>query len=78
MKLNQEQIKEIIPHRDPMLLVTGVEELVPGERIKAIFRADPSMDIFRGHFPENPVLPGVYSVECMAQSADLLLLSTEK
>lgn len=78
MRLDQEQIKEIIPHRDPMLLVTTVEELVPGEDLKATFWVDPAREIFRGHFPEEPVLPGVYTVESMAQSADILLLSTER
>lgn len=78
MKKDQEQIKTIIPHRDPMLLVTTVEELVPGESITTTFYVDPTREIFRGHFPGEPVLPGVYSVECMAQTADILLLSTER
>ena len=78
MKLTQEEIKQIIPHRDPMLLVSTVEELIPGERITATFWVDPSREIFKGHFPGDPVLPGVYSVECMAQTADILLLSTER
>lgn len=75
MKLNQEQIKTILPHRDPMLLVTTVEELEEGESIVTTFYVDPERDIFQGHFPGDPVLPGVYSVECMAQSADIMLLS---
>lgn len=75
VKLNQEQIKAILPHRDPMLLVSTVEELNPSESIRATFYIDPQRDIFRGHFPQEPVLPGVYSVECMAQTADILLLS---
>lgn len=78
MKMNQEEIKKIIPHRDPMLLVSTVEDMTPGERIVTTFYIDPERDIFRGHFPEEPVLPGVYSVECMAQSADILLLSTRR
>lgn len=78
MKLTQEEIKQIIPHRDPMLLVSTVEELTPGECITATFWVDPSREIFKGHFPGDPVLPGVYSVECMAQTADILLLSTER
>lgn len=78
MKMNQEEIKQVIPHRPPMLLVTTVEELVPGEQIVSTFYVDPSRDIFKGHFPNEPVLPGVYSVECMAQTADILLLSTER
>lgn len=78
MKMDQEAIKKVIPHRDPMLLVTTVEDLEPGDSIKTTFFVDPSRDIFRGHFPDEPVLPGVYSVECMAQTADVLLLSTQR
>jgi len=78
MKLTQEEIKQIIPHRDPMLLVSTVEEMVPGESIVTTFWVDPQREIFKGHFPAEPVLPGVYSVECMAQTADILLLSTER
>jgi 3-hydroxyacyl-[acyl-carrier-protein] dehydratase len=78
VKMDQEAIKKVIPHRDPMLLVTTVEDLEPGDSIKTTFFVDPSRDIFRGHFPEEPVLPGVYSVECMAQTADVLLLSTQR
>ena len=78
MKLTKEAIKGIIPHRDPMLLVDTVEELVSGERIVSTFWVDPAREIFKGHFPGEPVLPGVYSVECMAQTADILLLSMER
>lgn len=78
MKMNQEDIERVIPHRPPMLLVSTVEELTPGEQITATFYVDPSREIFKGHFPGEPVLPGVYSVECMAQAADILLLSTER
>lgn len=75
MILDKEAIKKVIPHRDPMLLVDTVEELVPGERIRTTFWVDPEREIFKGHFPGDPVLPGVYTVECMAQTADILLLS---
>ena len=77
-KLNHAQVMEIIPHRDPMLLVDTVEEMVPGERIVSTFWVDPDREIFKGHFPEESVLPGVYSVECMAQTADILLLSMKR
>ena len=76
MKMNQDEIKGILPHREPMLLVTSVEELSPGENIRTAFFASPEMDIFRGHFPEESILPGVYSIECMAQAVDILLMST--
>ena len=78
MKLTREQICDIIPHRDPMLLIDAVEELTPGVRVTATFYVDPERDIFRGHFPGDPVLPGVYIVESMAQAADILLLSTPR
>ena len=66
MKLTREQIQEIIPHRDPMLLVDTVEGLEPGVAIITRFYVDPAREIFKGHFPNDPVLPGVYSVECMS------------
>ena len=75
MKLDKKGIQEILPHRDPMLLVDTVEELTPGEHIVTTFFVDPQRDIFRGHFPGEPVLPGVYTVECMAQAADVLLMA---
>ena len=75
MKLSKEEIKAIIPHRDPMLLVDTVEEMEAGDHIVTTFFVDPAREIFKGHFPGEPVLPGVYSVECMAQTADILLLA---
>lgn len=75
--MNREEIKKIIPHRDPMLLVDEVIEITPGTYIKTVFHVDPQREIFRGHFPGDPVLPGVYTVEIMAQTADILILSRE-
>ncbi|WP_300764162.1 3-hydroxyacyl-ACP dehydratase FabZ [uncultured Oscillibacter sp.] len=76
--MNREEIMGIIPHRDPMLLIDSVKELEPGVRILAAFHVSGEREIFKGHFPSEPVLPGVYSVECMAQAADILLLSKER
>ena len=75
ISLTHQQVMDILPHRDPMLLIDEVSELVPGERIAATFRPDPQRDIFRGHFPGQPVLPGVYTVEATAQATDLVLMS---
>jgi len=75
MKLNHEQVMEIIPHRDPMLLIDEVSELIPGEKIVATFYVDPAREIFKGHFPGDPVLPGVYTVEATAQATDLVLMT---
>lgn len=75
MVLHKEEIKKIIPHRDPMLLVDEVVQMEPESSITTRFYVDPEREIFKGHFPEDPVLPGVYTVEIMAQTADILILS---
>ena len=76
--LNKEQIKEIIPHREPMLLVDDVLEIKYGESIRARLFISPEFEFFKGHFPDAPVMPGVLTVEAMTQAADILLLSIEK
>lgn len=78
MKLSKEQIKEIIEHREPILLVDEVIDMKEEEWIVGKFTPSIDMDIFKGHFPGNPVLPGVYSVECMAQVSDVLILSMDR
>lgn len=78
MKIDRKQIMEIIPHRDPMLLIDEVSEIYPGKRIVAKYYIDPKLEIFKGHFPQAPVLPGVYATEIMAQASDILLLSMER
>jgi len=75
VQLNHDQVMAIIPHRDPMLLIDEVSELVPGERVVASFYVDPGREIFKGHFPGDPVLPGVYTVEASAQATDLVLMT---
>ncbi|MEA4922118.1 MAG: 3-hydroxyacyl-ACP dehydratase FabZ [Eubacteriaceae bacterium] len=76
--MNKDQIKEVIPHREPMLMIDEVLEMEPGERIKAAAFLDPGLAYFEGHFPGAPVMPGVLTVEAMAQTADVLLLSAER
>ena len=76
--MTKDQIKKVIPHREPILMIDEVIEMVPGESIKAKRYLDPEENYFKGHFPGEPVLPGVLTVECMAQTADVLLLSAEK
>ncbi|MDD3290734.1 MAG: beta-hydroxyacyl-ACP dehydratase, partial [Eubacteriales bacterium] len=58
-QLNRAQIMEIIPHRDPMLLVDSVLSMTEGTCIEGSFYVDPDREIFKGHFPDEPVLPGV-------------------
>jgi 3-hydroxyacyl-[acyl-carrier-protein] dehydratase len=72
--MNQEEIKEIIPHRDPFLLVDEIEEMEPGVRAIGYKNVTGEEGFFRGHFPEYPVMPGVLQVESMAQAATLLTM----
>ncbi|KAF1302833.1 3-hydroxyacyl-[acyl-carrier-protein] dehydratase FabZ [Enterococcus sp. CU12B] len=76
--MNIQEIKEIIPHRYPMLLIDRVEELVDGERVVAKKNVTINEPFFQGHFPHEPVMPGVLIVEAMAQAGAVALLSLEQ
>lgn len=73
--LDKADIEQIIPHRDPFLLLDRVLELVPGERITAEKRLTGEEDFFRGHFPGYPVFPGVLQVEALAQAGAVAALA---
>lgn len=73
-----QQIKEIIPHRFPMLLIDRIEELEEGKRIVAKKNVTVNEPFFQGHFPHEPVMPGVLIVEAMAQAGAVSLLSLEQ
>lgn len=75
MLLNQEQIKEIIPHREPFLLVDEVLEMEPGKSITAVKYVREEEYYFQGHFPERKVMPGVLQVEALAQAGAVAVLS---
>lgn len=70
------EIREHLPHRYPFLLVDRVVELNPGENIVAYKNLSINEPFFDGHFPGNPVFPGVLLVEAMAQAAGLLGFKT--
>ena len=76
MLMGIKEIQEIIPHRHPFLLVDCIEELEPG--VKAVGYKSVTYDepYFRGHFPQEPVMPGVLQVEAMAQTGGLLVLNS--
>ncbi|MBS3957695.1 MAG: 3-hydroxyacyl-ACP dehydratase FabZ [Clostridiales bacterium] len=76
--LDAHAIREIIPHRDPFLLIDRVEELVPGE--SAVGYLDVTAEAYwaPGHFPDYPVMPGVLIVEALAQVGAVAMLSVEE
>lgn len=75
--LDKEQIKEIIPHRDPFLLIDEVLELEPGVRCVAQKFMAPDSYWFEGHYPGYPVTPGVLMLEMLAQTGGVCALSLE-
>lgn len=73
--LTIEQIKEIIPHRPPFLLVDRIEELEPGKRAVGIKCVTINEPFFEGHYPNQPVMPGVLIVEALAQTGAVIMLT---
>src|SRR6185437_4541527 len=73
--LDIQAIREILPHRFPMLLVDRIEEL-EAERVIGIKNVSVNEPFFMGHFPDFPVMPGVLIVEAMAQVAGVLVLKS--
>jgi 3-hydroxyacyl-[acyl-carrier-protein] dehydratase len=68
---------DLLPHRPPFLFVDEVLELVPGVSARTRWHVDPDAFFFAGHFPGNPILPGVIIVEALAQTGALIALSEE-
>lgn len=78
MILNREQIKEIIPHREPFLLIDEVVEMENGKSIVAMKHVREDEYYFQGHFPQEKVMPGVLIIESLAQAGAVAILSMEE
>ena len=72
MQMNREEIQRLIPHRDPFLWLDEVVE-ISGDIIRARKFLDPSLDVFSGHYPNQPVFPGVLQCEAAMQAGAVLI-----
>ena len=78
MSMTTQEIMEILPHRHPFLLIDTVEEVEPGVRAVAKKNVTFNEPFFAGHFPGNPVMPGVLIVEALAQTGAVAILGKEE
>ena len=77
-KLGIKEIEQIIPHRHPFLLIDYIEDYEPGQYAVGYKCVTFHEDFFRGHFPQEPVMPGVLTVEALAQTGAVAILSKEE
>jgi beta-hydroxyacyl-ACP dehydratase FabZ len=76
LPLYYQDIIKYLPHRYPFLMVDRITELEPGKRIVGFKNVTANEEYFQGHFPENPVMPGVLIIEAMAQVGGILARAT--
>jgi len=76
--MNIKEIQELIPHRYPFLLIDRVDELESGKKAVGIKNVTINEPFFQGHFPENPIMPGVLIVEALAQLGAVAIMSVEE
>lgn len=72
VEINLDDIRRLLPHRYPFLLIDRVLELESGKRIKALKNVTSNEEFFNGHFPSRPIMPGVLILEAMAQACGII------
>jgi len=77
-EMNREDIEKIIPHREPFILIDKIIEIEPGRRVKGIKYVRQEEYYFKGHFPSNPIMPGVLIVEAIAQTGAIAVLMLQE
>lgn len=77
LKMDIMEIMAMIPHRYPFLLVDKITECIPGKYVKGYKNVTMNENFFNGHFPGNPIMPGVLQIEAMAQCSAPLLLTLD-
>ena len=75
-EIDRARIMQMIPHRDPFLMIDAVTDVVAGECATGVKNVLPNEYYFKGHFPTRPVMPGVLIIEAMAQTAAVLVVHT--
>lgn len=76
--IDREQIKEVLPHRDPFLFLDEITEYEAGKSATAVWHIKPDLPVFQGHFPGRPILPGVLIAEALAQAGAFAVLMDER
>jgi len=78
MNLNRLQLERLLPHRPPILILDRIIDLVPGQRGTGVKHFGVGNPFFAGHFPDRPMLPGIYTIEALAQTAATIFLVSDK
>ena len=75
MRVDDDESVQVLPHAPPFRFVSRLTELRPGVSVRGIWRVDGEEEFFKGHFPSNPVVPGVLLAEALAQASGLIAIA---